>query len=281
MPSPKRDQVYAGSSSKLNAINFGFEFIDKALREKYLIFRIASTPPVYTLFVASFLSAGCVFYWGMVLSDVASAIPVFLAVLSFIFAVLLMWLIVLLRYYQQSLQDQQYKYLKLLQWLEAIAMLGLVITTGFVVVARATRHCTSFNFVDIWSCVPFPESVHSIGGDIALILVSLPFILSVGFPCIPVFVTFLSLLIGILFLVALLIYLNNFVPSIFIIVAILLNLLVLVFSRLQNMQLFLYCEKYYHMVEEQAQQEKRMNEKINDEMRNLIASVSHDLKSVT
>jgi signal transduction histidine kinase len=281
MTNPKRDQVYAYSSKKLNAINYGFEFVDKALGEKYLIFRIASTPPLYTLLVASFLSVGCIFYWGMVLNDVASAIPVSLAIFSFIFAILLMWVIVFLRYYQQSLQDQQYKYLKLLQWVESVTMVGLVITTGFVVVARSSRHCTSFGFSDIWSCVPVPSHVLSIGGDIALVMVSLPFILSVGFPCIPVFVTFISLAIAIIFVISLLIYLNSFLPSTIMIVAILLNLLILIFSRLQNMQLFFYCEKYYHMIDEQAQQEKKMSDKINEEMRNLIASVSHDLKSVS
>jgi hypothetical protein len=73
---------------------------------------------------------------------------------------------------------------------------------------------------------------------------------------------------------------NSIIPAVYITFAMLFNLFLLVFNRLQHMQLFIYCERFYHIVEEKAQQEKRMNDKLNDEMRNLIASVSHDLKSV-
>jgi signal transduction histidine kinase len=261
------------------SFNCVLEFSDIALKEKYRVFRIASTSPRYALITSCFLTTGFIFYWVMALSEFSTLIPLLLFAFSAIFAIILMWTIVFLRYYI-PLADQKYKYNDTLAWLESLTMLGLIITTGLIITMRSQRTCLGLSFREIWSCVP-GSYFRGILGDISLVLVSFPFILSVAFPFVPYSIVLLSLGLGIVFLISLLIYIHALVPSTFIIVSILLNIFIVIFTRLQNMEMFLCLVRYYSLMEQQTHRERQLGQKLNDEMRNLIASVSHDLKSVS
>jgi hypothetical protein len=262
-----------------NSINLLFEFYEVPLKVKYRMFKIASTSPRYALFIACLITAGFLFYWGMVLSVYSSVLPLLLFAFSFIFAILLMWMIVFLRY-RLPLSEQQDRYRVLLACLESVTMVGLVITTALVIVMRAQTHCTMQTFSNVWDCYP-DSSSYSVLGDVSFILISFPFILSVGFPFVPYIIVMLCLLLGTVFVLTLFSYLNILSFMTFLIVTILFNIFLLVFARLQSMELFLYLIKYYHMIEERSNYEKQLTLKLNDEMRNLIASVSHDIKSVS
>jgi hypothetical protein len=263
-----------------NSINLFFEFYEVPLKDKYRKFKIASTSPRYTLFIASLITAGFSFYWGMMLSVYSSILPLCLFAFSFLFAILLMWLIVYLRY-RLPISQQQDRYRVFLGLLESVTMVGLVITTALVVIMRSQKsHCTMHTFSNVWDCYP-DSSSYAVLGDVSFILICFPFILSVGFPFVPYIIVMLCLLVGTVFVLTLFSYLNILSSMSFLIVAILFNIFLLVFARLQSMELFLYLIKYYRMVEERSDYEKQLTQKLNDEMRNLIASISHDIKSVS
>jgi signal transduction histidine kinase len=265
-----------GDGTSFNCV---LEFSDATLKEKYRVFRIASTSPRYALITACFLTFGFIFYWLLVLADYATLIPLLLFAFSAIFAIILMWTIVFLRYHI-PMNVQKYQSRGILAWLESLTMIGLVITTGLVITMRSQRTCVGLSFQEIWSCVP-GSYFRGILGDISLVLVSFPFILSVAFPFVPYSIVLFSLALGIVFLISLLIYVHALIPSTFIIVSILLNIFIVIFTRLQNMEMFLCLVRYYTLMEQQTQRERQLTSHLNDEMRNLIANVSHDLKSVS
>jgi hypothetical protein len=278
MPYTKPDSQTAFCSAGPNNINWLFEFSETPLKMKYRMFKVASTSPRYALMIALFVSVGFGFYWGMVLDVYVSFLPLLLFVFSFIFAILFMWTIVILRFLL-PLSEQQDRYRVLLACLESITMLGLVVSICSVVGLRSQHSCASHSLSDIWTC--YLDSSHAVVGDVSLILVSFPFILSIGFPFVPYFVVIISLLIAAGCLLTVLVSLDILGASTFVIISILFNIFLLIFTRLQSMELFLYLIKYYGMVEERIDYENQLSKTLNDEMRNLIASVSHDIKSVS
>jgi hypothetical protein len=262
-----------------DGISYGLEFKDPLIREKYFLFRTGSNSRQYVFSIACFFTAGYIFYWGLALHSFLAPVSVLLSVLSGFFSLLLMWVVVFLRY-RFPIYELQTNYRNLLVLLESITMMGVVVTTGLVLTMRSTRYCTSTEFTEIWSCVPSYD-IKRVPFDTSIFLLAFPFILSIGFPFVPGCIIFLSLFIGVAFLVALLIYLQSLVPSTTAIVLILFNIFLVIFSRLQHMELFLFTTKYYEVVKHQSQEQRDLAKKIRDEMRNLISSVSHDLKSVS
>jgi hypothetical protein len=260
-----------------NTINYKLEFSDEKLSEQYYIFRTASISPAFSFGVAVFLSVSCIIYWSFVFHAVFSPFVLIVALISLIFGVLL-WILVYLRF-MIPLADQQFKRKPLLVRLSSWVSVGVSITLGLILVMRSLRRCPSMRFEDHWSCNP-TYGTGTIPSDIALVLMFSPLVFSVVFPFLPFSVVYLCQFIATGFVGSTLIYLQAAGSTVHVSLLIVISLFMLFVYRLQQMEFFLYTTKYYQALKEQARQDKRIAARLSNEMKCLISSVCHDLKSV-
>ena len=116
--------------------------------------------------------------------------------------------------------------------------------------------------------------------DVGIILLFLPFIFSIIFPFISIRFIMMANLLSIFFVVFTLSYNGADLSMTWAVIVTLLSIFLHAMYRLQSMELFLYTTRYYEILRDQSRQERRTAQKLNSEMKNLIASISHDLKSV-
>eukprot|EP01040_Poterioochromonas_malhamensis_P007072 gene7072-7635_t len=258
-------------------IGLNLEFTDSIIRDQYYLFRVASTSPFFVLMIAILITFCYITYWTLVFNSFYSVPALILAIFSFIFAIIVLWLIAFLRL-GKSLIEQQFAYRPILVALESLATLGITTTVGFVLVFRALRVCDHFNYDAIWACAP-SSKCRGIPGDVSLVLLFFPYIFFVIFPFLSIYVVFISELIAFFFVIFCASFNSSYLSSSWIAVSIVISLFILVLYRLQSMELFLYTIKYYQVMKQKSANERRLAEKLSNEMRCLISSVSHDLKS--
>lgn len=261
------------------SITWQLEFKDKKLNEQYHLFKVASTSPILAAAIALVISLCFIAYWTLVLVTDITVYAIILTVVSFIFAVLLFWCLVHLRF-TIPLAGQQTKYFCLFKALETFVTLGVILTLGFTFLMRSVRPCTSLAYSHIWACTP-TSKCRGLPGDMAFVLLFLPFTFSAVFPFVSVKAQFLSLSIGVIFLIAVTINNNSIFAISWVVACILVSFSVLLFYHLQHMELFLYTTRFYEIRRQQAIIQRRLATKLKDEMRHLVSSVSHDLKSVS
>jgi ABC-type multidrug transport system fused ATPase/permease subunit len=259
-------------------LNYHMEFNDDELKDQYYIFRTASTSPVFAFGVALFVLICFVIYWPFVYSVYISPISITLGCVSFIFGIVLFWILIYFRCFI-PLAEQQTDYRAVIVTLESIVSIGVVVTCGLVLVMRSFRRCPSQNFEDRWSCSPGYDT-HGIPGDIPFVLMFSPLIFSVVFPFMNFAIVYLCQALAIAITLFCLIYRQAYASAVYTALLIGLSLFLLIVYRLQQMELFLYTTKYYEALKEQTRQERRMAARLSNEMKCLISSVSHDLKSV-
>jgi fatty acid desaturase len=279
-PNAMTSSSYAQSQAEhwilADNINYNMEFMDGKVQEEFFNFRTASTPPIFSVGVAVFIFVGYVIYWVLVFRDYFAPFPVIIAVLSFIIAIPLFWILIYLRY--MSL-EQQSKQRMLLILLESAVSLGMQITLGMIFVMRTLRRCESLTFLDRWSC-NVGYDTYDIPSDVSFVLICIPLIFSVIFPYLPFVVIYVCEATGITFVIAMISYRQAYGSAVFVAVLIIFSLFLLFVYRLQQMQLFLFTTKYYNAVRTQERRERHIASHLTNEMRSLISSVSHDLKSV-
>jgi hypothetical protein len=259
--------------------NYRMEFKDDELNNQYYVFRTASTSPTFALGVALFVLISFLIYWPFVYLTYTSPISITLGCVSFIFGIVLFWILIYLRCFI-PLAKQQTEYRALIVTLESVVSIGIVLTCGLVMVMRSLRRCPSQAFKDRWACAPSYEN-KNIPVDIPVVLLFCPLIFSVIFPFMSFAVVYISEAVAISISVFCLIYRDAYGSAVQIALLIGLGLFLLIVYRLQQMELFLYTTKYYEALEEQSRQERRMAKRLSNEMQCLISSVSHDLKSVS
>lgn len=269
---------FAASWILSDQLNYRFEFKESSLRERYRLFKIASSSPLLTAIIAVLVFFSFITYWTLVLRNYHSIYPILLAIFSFFFAIVLFWLLIIGRF-TISIAAQQTEYCSYFQILETIIMFGIIITLGLIHVMRNIRICDSLNYADIWACTP-TAACGSIPGDLSMLLLFSPFIFSTIFPFISFTALVIGLDIGIAFVIFGIVYHHSFVSWSWFAVTFILSHYALFLYRLQHMEIFLYTSKFYEIRRQQAIAQKRLAQKLKEEMKNLIACVTHDLKSV-
>jgi hypothetical protein len=259
-------------------LNYQMGFKDGELNDQYYVFRTASTSPVFAFGVALFVLICFVIYWPFVYLVYISPISISLGCASFIFGIVLFWILLYLRCFI-PLAEQQTEYRALIVTLESVVSIGIVVTCGLVLVMRSFRRCPSQAFEDRWACSPGYD-VHGIPGDVPLVLMFCPLIFSVVFPFMNFAMIYICQAAAIAITLFCLIYRQAYASAVYTALLIGLSLFLLLVYRLQQMELFLYTTKYYEALKEQTRQERRMASRLSNEMKCLISSVSHDLKSV-
>jgi hypothetical protein len=258
-------------------INYHMEFTDEKVQEEFFNFRTASTPPIFSVGVAAFVFVGYVIYWALVFRDYFAPFPVIIAALSFIFAIPLFWILIYCRYRAPIGQQSNQRMTLIL--LESAVSLVIQITVGLILIMRTVRRCESLTFLERWSC-NVGYDTYDIPSDIAFVLIFIPLIFSVIFPYLPFAVIYVCEIIAIAFVIAMLSYRQAYGSAVFVVVLIIFSLFLLFVYRLQQMELFLFTTKYNTAVRRQERRERHIASHITNEMKSLISSVSHDLKSV-
>lgn len=256
------------------------EFRDLSVRKQYLSFKTATTSPSHLLVFSAIVTFLLLSYWSMVFQTHISFISVSLCIFSLAFFVLSLWIIVYCRL-KFSVDYQNTHLRNIFKYLESFTVIGCSLSIATIIVMRIARGpCDSLNFVDSWSCVGSSDCVRS-PNESLFILLTLPFAFSLVFPFVPMQIIFSTLLFGDVVAVAIIAYQKN-------LVAVLLTLLTMTFAttalylhQLQHLKLFLYIRRYYNAMEFQVQEHERNAQQLNNEMRCLIASISHDMKTVS
>jgi hypothetical protein len=258
-------------------VNYNMEFTDGKVQEEFFNFRTASTPPIFSVGVALCIFVGFVAYWVLVFRDHFAPFPIIVAALSFVVAIPLFWILIYCRYRPPIFQPSNQRMTLIL--LESAVSLGMQITLGLILVMRTLRRCESLTFLDRWSC-NVGYDTYDIPSDIAFVLICIPLIFSVIFPYLPFVIIYVCEAIGITFIIAMLNYRQAYGSAVFVAVLIIVSLFLLFVYRLQQMELFLFTTKYYTAVRAQEHRERHIASHLTNEMKSLISSVSHDLKSV-
>jgi hypothetical protein len=259
-------------------LNYRMEFKDGELNDQYYVFRTASTSPIFALGVALCVLICFVVYWPFVYLVYTNPISITLGCVSFIFGIVLFWILIYLRCFI-PLAEQQTDYRVQIVTLESLVAIGVVVTVGLVLVMRSLRRCPSQAFEDRWACTPSYDS-KNIPADIPFVLLFSPLIFSVIFPFMSFAIIYICEGLAIAIALFCLIYREAYGSAVHIALLIGLGLFILIVYRSQQMELFLYTTKYYEALKEQTRQERRMAARLSNEMKCLISSVSHDLKSV-
>jgi hypothetical protein len=262
-----------------NTINYKLEFSDEKLNEQYFIFRTASTSPFFALGVAIFLLFVYVVFWSFVFRVWVHPYSLTIAAVGFVFSILLFWILIYFRF-TIPLADQQMKCKTLLVTLATCVSVGTTVALGLVLLMRSLRRCPSADFSDRWSCTT-GYGTGAIPSDVTVVLLFAPLIFSIIFPFLSFSTVYLCQFIAIGFVLGLLIALRGSGSSVHASLVIGLSLFILIVYRLQQMELFLYTTKYYQALKEQTKQDKMLATRLSNEMKNLISSISHDLKSVS
>jgi hypothetical protein len=258
-------------------INYNMEFTDAKVQEEFFNFRTASTPPIFSVGVAVFIFVGYVTFWVLVFRDYFAPFPIIVAIFSFIIGIPLFWILIYLRYRPPICQQPNQRILLIL--LESVVAVGIQITVGLILVMRTLRRCESLTFLERWSC-NVGYDTYNIPSDVAFVLICIPLIFSVIFPYLPFVIIYVCEIIGIAFVIAMLSYRQAYGSAVLVALCIVFSLFLLFVYRLQQMELFLFTTKYYNAVRAQERRERHIASHLTSEMKSLISSVSHDLKSV-
>eukprot|EP01040_Poterioochromonas_malhamensis_P010417 gene10417-11333_t len=260
-----------------HTISATLEFRDEEYREQFYLFRVASTSPIFAAIIAMYVTFTFIAFWTFFFHNYHTLPLIFLAIVSFLFTVALFWVVVYARS-TVPVKSQQSIYKKWFVRAETSVTYGFTITTSCVALFRALQSCPSLSFEDIFSCSA-GKAVRGIPIDITFIILSFPFIFYIIFPFLTIGHVFINMAIAITFTLSYTIYLRGYVAADWVVLNILFTVCVVVIYRLQAMELFLYTTKYYKIMKKQASEEVALAEKLSNEMRQLIASVAHDLKS--
>ena len=273
----KRQPPVKNCFAFFHTINATLEFRDEEYREQFYLFRVASTSPIFAAIIAMYVTVTFIAFWTFFFRNYHTLPLIFLAIVSFLFTVALFWVVVYARS-TVPVKSQQSIYKKWFVRAETTVTYGFTITTSCVALFRALQSCPSLSFEDIFSCSA-GKAVRDIPIDITFIILSFPFIFYIIFPFLTIGHVFINMAIAIAFTLSYTIYLRGYVAADWVVLNIIFTVCVVIIYRLQAMELFLYTTKYYKIMKKQASEEGALAEKLSNEMRQLIASVAHDLKS--
>ncbi len=258
-------------------VSFRLEFREKRLRKQFYLFRVASTSPLVGIIIAVFVTITFICFWTLFFLNVHTLPLIFLAIVSFIFSVALFWVVVYSRVVI-SVKAQQSIYRKYFILGETLVTYSFTLTTCLVALFRAFNTCSSLSFVHIFSCST-GRSFHDIPMDITFIILNFPFIFYLIFPFLTIGHALINLAISIVFTLFYTIYFESYVAADWVILNVLFSVFIMLLYRMQSMELFFFTTRYYEMIKNQSSEERALAEKLSHEMRQLIASVAHDLKS--
>eukprot|EP01040_Poterioochromonas_malhamensis_P012226 gene12226-13369_t len=89
----------------------------------------------------------------------------------------------------------------------------------------------------------------------------------------------INLAISIAFTLFYSIYFASYVAADWVTLNVLFSIFIMILYRVQSMELFFFTTRYYETIKRQSSEEREFAEKLSHEMRQLIASVAHDVKS--
>jgi hypothetical protein len=260
-------------------INFFYmKFIKPWEQMEYEEFRIASSSPIY-LTVVSFSSVLLfVIYWLIVFAITPSYYAIVICCFSFL-CLLTMWVITSFRWLI-PLQKQQYSMKSFFIFIESLTMVGYSVSLGVFLLFRSLFPCPmDFSFARKWLCIS-SKSCSTIPYDLTILLMILPLIYSGIFPFPSMHITLLCCVIDILFVLIAFSFCNIIRGIPFLLLGITVAIIT-VYSRFQNMELFYSVTQYYKMESERKEEKLRLIKTADDEMKNLIHWITHDLKSVS
>lgn len=263
-----------------------FNFRDSQLSNEYLRFKIASTPYSYVTITTALLSCYLLFYWLMVLMQHAEVFSITLAVLTVCLAIIPLWMIVFIRFQytsakQESEQPSDSKGMQALRVLECYAVIGIVATFSLIQIMRYSNGpCTESDFLNIWYCLPFLKC-SSIFSETIQFLSIFPLLLLIIMPYVS-FVVIVLVFISAMAIIAVSAALASAPKSmIWITCTVIFDSILLYFYQRQQIQLFLFTKRYKQIVEVRERDRNNRATKLAEDTRNMVASISHDLKSVS
>lgn len=261
-------------------ICFYLEFQDIHLSARYKIFKIGSTSTITIFLLGLLLSIIYTIYWVLVFSVKNNSFAILTFIISLILGPTILWILIGFRLFV-SIEKQKRQYKLLLSYLEPFVIVGWAISLYCIIIFRVNEgKCSLKNLIYIWSCNPY-YSLHGFSADTSYLFISLPLIFSTTMPFIESKILLSIHFICALALIGLVIEQVELLSVPFVSLFIIINSLILVFYRYQNMELFLLNSKYERSLEIRSI-EKRINEnKLCQEMSNMVTSIAHDLKSVS
>lgn len=271
-------------SSADEKISYWFFFSDPLLARYYCSFKITSTPYTYTLWMMIGFICYFLIYWTLVILANPDPFAYGLISLTVVIAIFPITLVCLLRkksHRHAAERSPKEPVQRRIAWLESCTVLGFVIVFSLIHIMRSYNGpCPTENYAEIWHCLPALASL-SIVSETVLILLMLPLLFSIILPHVHFTIILISMFIsiGVAAITSGLLQASGSATWVFFLIIFL--LVIQFFYQRQHMELFLYTWRYQQSIQARERDRRMQETKLATEMRNMVASVSHDLKSVS
>lgn len=273
-------------SAEQEAVDWCFHLKDASLAYNYTQFKIASTPCTYAIITATALTAYLLFYWTLVLTQHPDSFTISTAVITFIFAVIPLWVICAMRLqfltsHEESEQPKHSRIGVWLRYLESFTALGFILAFSLMHIMRVSNGgCHATDYLHVFHCLPIYKC-SSIFSETLQMLLMIPLLFCIIFPYVSYLLIVTCYILAVLVLIATSIAANAAMSITWNLSTILFFAIILYVYQRQHLQLFFYIQRYQGIVGARERDRRTRATKLAQETRNMIANISHDLKSVS
>ena len=140
--------------------------------------------------------------------------------------------------------------------------------------------CEDLNFSHMWYCLPF-LGCNTIFSETLHLMMILPLIFLIVFPYVQFYIIIIAYIGSVITALVIAVVTEASQSALWIICNVLSYAIVLYIYQRQHLQLFLFTKRYQRIVDARDRDRRSRDMKLAEEMRNMVASISHDMKSVS
>ena len=246
-------------------------------------FKIQSTPLIHGQIIVIVLTMYLVVYWILVLRQNTQAVTIFSLLCSVSCAIgpsiVMLHFSSVVEEEKELIPSSRKRFLKAV---ESCVVLGYTVTFCMIQVMKLVHgQCPPEHqsLLSFWHCLPALHAGSVISDTIFLMLV-MPSLFSIIFPLVDMYVIQISMTIGAIVSIVFAAAMHATSSITWIACTILFSWLVVYFYHIQRQELFHYVQRYQTELKEKERIKEHQEKIVSDRMQNMIACLSHDLKSV-